>query len=928
MGDVNEIRKILERERLARKEAERILEEKSLEIYQKTLEIEKLKVSLELKSQDELKKLSKRQLFLSKLFNTHPLPLLIISSVDWMVLESNVQSNQLFHGSGLKLKGNDFRSLFIDSDSEDFVQKFQKSNRRQVIEKSVSLRIFNNETILADVTLIKTEYDTIPSIILIVEDLSETEALKKLSEEKEKRYQNLIEKSSDVIYTISSKGYFTYMNPNGLEILGYSIDEIKEIHFQDLVKKSHKEEIFTFYQNQLNSKIGSSYTEFPVISKNGIEIWLGQNVDMSFDDSKVDISVVARDITEKRRFEIELLKSEEKYRSIINNLQLGLLEANEKGVITKAHPSFCEMVGYSNEELEGTDGYFLLDEDGRDVLLSETSNRGVGELGLYEMKLITKAGEIIWVMISGAPTYDKYNNVNGSIGIHLNITDQKELEKELRASVVLAEESLKAKELFLANISHEMRTPLNGIIGLSELLNKDNLLSQESKLKTESILLSSQNLLNLINDLLLLTKVKTKSVELNPVDVKLHSSIESLIQIHKTAAEAKGLRWLSINTVNENEFYFLDEFRFHQVLNNLLSNAIKFTSEGEVSMEVHIEKRSESIDKLEVVISDTGIGIPESEIDKVFGSFEQASNNDVKYYGGTGLGLSIVKEIAELMGGELKVESSNSGTKMVFMILIEKRAVKNYDMESNHNEKLDLTGLNILIAEDNEVNKFVVQSMLKGLGAKIKICSNGREALDLFKERIFDIILMDIRMPEMDGEEATKNIRCINEDIPIIALTANASIDDRNDYLRKGFTDVLSKPFTQVQLVSALRTYGKSNSQILLNRILSVSNNDFGFALELARIFIEDSTQRIEQLKNQLKDQNIELVNSVSHSMKSSYMQLGDDSIVEIIKVLENDKIWTDQYQLSLKEFIALSQELIGEMNDFVVPELEKMSQR
>jgi PAS domain S-box-containing protein len=784
----------------------------------------------------------------------------------------------------------------------------------------------NGEKISVKITKINSEYKGAPSFVLIIDDKSEKEELRKQSAENEKKYQSLIENSSDVIYTIDREGFFTYMNPTGLKLVGYSLSELKTENFRELVKISFKERVASFYTYQLKNKLKSTYTEFPIQTKDGKEIWLGQNVDMFFANDDVNITVVARDITEKKRLEKEILRSEEKYRSIINNLELGMLEVNNEGIIIKAHPYFCKMVGYTKEEIEGTNGEFMLDHEAIEIMSYQRSQREKGALGLYEIQLISKNGQKIWVMISGAPTYDQHNKIVGSIGIHLNITDQKKLEKELRTAASIAQDSLKSKELFLANISHEMRTPLNGIIGLSELIAGDDDLSENTSLKLKSILESSNNLLNLIDDLLLFTKIENDKIELHEEFTPLKQSLDSLLQTHEISAHTKGISFANNNEIPEQNDYYIDVFRLHQVLNNLIYNAIKFTNEGGVKVNSRVILNSKNYDIIEIEVIDTGIGIPESEIDKIFGSFQQASNNDVKVNGGTGLGLSIVKEIMNLMGGELDLATSNNGTTFVIEFQLNKAIRTDSDSTALNKPERHLAELKVLIAEDNKVNQFVITSMLDRLNIKYVMCNDGLEAIKNFERDDFGLVLMDLRMPNMDGMEATKIMRAKDKNTPIIAVTANTTSVNKNDYLDQGFTDLLSKPFKQKDLLDVLTKHSQKNDLCVTTRLMQLTNEDANFSKQLALIFIEDNAKRGKEIIETVNNENIERINSISHSMKPSILQLGSKELQNLVLDMEKANSKTDSIKNKVFHFVRKLDEMIDDMEKNVVPKLETMS--
>jgi PAS domain S-box-containing protein len=926
MNEIEEIKKILERERQARKEAERILEQKSLEIYNKSLEIEQLRSSLKEQAEMELAILNKKQKVLNELFENHPFAIIIYSLDNQKILEVNSTCQSIFGYT---------RDEFLGLTIHDLHTASEKKRLKNYISNSFQINTTNGEwkmikkdhnTISTKITGSTTVYKGKPARVIIVEDITDHKDLVDRNQKQQKKYQTLIEKSSDLIYTVNRGGYFTYMNPTGLDTIEYDYDELIKLNFKELIREDYRDRVASFYKFQYESKTPSTYTEFPIVSKSGKIIWLGQNVDMKFEDGSIEISTIARDITEKKIFEKELLRNEEKYKSVINNLQLGLLEVDNAGVIKSAHPSFCKMVGYTKEEIEGTTGEFMLDEQGKNIMLEQRKNRTKGITGVYEFQLITKSGDPIWVMISGAPTFDENNKPTGSIGIHLNITDQKKLEKELRESAFIAEESLKAKELFLANISHEIRTPLNGIIGLSELLAEGEL-SDVQRLKTDSILVSSKNLLALIDDLLLLTKIENKKIEIHPVSIDFKNAIEDLVRTHQLSSSKKGLELRSINEIDRNYYYYVDINRMNQILNNLISNAIKFTDKGSVEVHSRITYNSRDYDAIEIEIRDSGMGIPQDEIDKIFGSFQQASNNNTNANGGTGLGLSIVQELVSLMNGRIDLITSEKGSSF-FLEFELKKSKKPVEHEKKLDVKASLKGLRVLVAEDNEVNQFLIKSILDKWLIESTICSNGLEAVNHCEKDSFDIILMDLRMPVMEGSEAMMLIRKQQPEIPIIAVTANSTNADIKTYLNQGFTDMLSKPFVQKDLQFILKQYTSDEICEIEKQLLEITGGDKMFALQLATIFHEDSTKRCNSLSVAIENRDIDTINSICHSMKPSVLQLGCSKSKKLVLELEDAVSLNSATMKSTKEFIQVIEEMSQTIINKIVPNLENLTQK
>ena len=351
-------------------------------------------------------------------------------------------------------------------------------------------------------------------------------------------------------------------------------------------------------------------------------------------------------------------------------MEFGLLETDPSGKIVKAHKSFCDLVGYTQKELEGTNGDFMLEKSTIKVMKEQQRKRSLGETGVYEVELICKDNTKKWVIISGAPFYGLNNKFSGSIGIHLDITKRKRIESELILAKNVAEDSLIAKEVFLANISHEIRTPLNAIIGLSQMLNKNDFEPNHKEMLSQ-VSSASGNLLSLINDLLLMSKLEASGIVLKPDSYSIQNVLKEMIMMLAPSVNEKGVDFIIELNLESSFSHEFDKLRLTQVIQNLLTNAIKFTSEGYVKISANYKKSQEEI---EIKIEDSGIGIPEGELNSIFEGFVQASNNNSEVYGGTGLGLSIVNKIVNAMQGNISVRKLKKGSKEFLKAISEEKS--------------------------------------------------------------------------------------------------------------------------------------------------------------------------------------------------------------------------------------------------------------
>jgi signal transduction histidine kinase len=385
--------------------------------------------------------------------------------------------------------------------------------------------------------------------------------------------------------------------------------------------------------------------------------------------------------------------------------------------------------------------------------------------------------------------------------------------EQLAEAKIKAEIADRAKSQFVANISHELRTPLNGLIGTIELLRHDT--SAESQTEYLDVMAgSAQVLLHRISEILDFSKIDAGKLELDTIAMDPVSVAQEATSLMRDAAESKGLT-LEVDIAGDlPQTVIGDPYRLNQILLNLLSNAIKFTEQGRITVTLEQLQSPPDVVILRFTVSDTGIGIPQKARERIFESFVQAEGSSARRYGGTGLGLSVASELVRLMGGELRVHSQvGVGSHFSFSLTFETpREVTTSGLEVNDTEENEAPPplkLNVLLAEDNQVNQFVAEEMLGVLQCKTHCAHNGQAAVDQFEKGGIDVILMDCEMPEMDGFEATKRIRQIEsvgqlEPVPIIALTAHLAREDRERTASVGMNGFLSKPFTVNGLYKAL----------------------------------------------------------------------------------------------------------------------------
>ncbi|WP_420146775.1 PAS domain S-box protein [Spirosoma sp.] len=614
------------------------------------------------------------------------------------------------------------------------------------------------------------------------------------------------------------------------------------------------------------------------------------------------------DVTEKYLAREQLRKSEEKYRGIMNNMELGLVEVDNNQTIVRAYERFGQMVGYSPEELIGQNiSDLLLTPEGRKVLVTQQSIRGQGVSSSYEIPLRHKNGQIVWMLISGAPIMDENGNIVGSIGIHYNLTERKQLEMEVAEAHRLAEESRQAEKQFLANMSHEIRTPLNAIIGMTHLL-YDTRPSKEQLEYMDIIRSSADFLHSLISDLLDMAKIEAGRVEVNRQPFDLTGLLRSLQKIFQMRLQKRNISMDVMLDARITGKFIGDELMLNQILLNLLGNAEKFTEEGAVVLTARIRKKEAERTWIEFQVSDTGIGIPGDKLERIFQKFRQVSAHGHKHKG-TGLGLSITKELIELQEGTISVRSEEGeGTTFTFTIPY-KQAIAEENPPKNDSAKETLgkvENMKILVAEDNLMNQRYVSGLLKKWRVDFTIANDGQQAVEQCRKQKFDLVLMDIQMPVMDGYEATIAIRSIdnlNQQVPIIALTASAMLDQKEMAMKAGMNGFLAKPFSPDKLLVFLKRYAEETQpmdtevsavgdapavqSLDYDRLAELYGDDSEYAAIIFETFLETVVPDFDTLDGLIQKQRWEEVRQLAHRLKPGLGMVGLSDLEIVMSELE-----------------------------------------
>lgn len=593
-------------------------------------------------------------------------------------------------------------------------------------------------------------------------------------------------------------------------------------------------------------------------------------------------------------------------RSLIEASLDPLVTINTEGKIMDMNQATANIIGLTRNEIIDSDffNYFTEPQKAREVYLEVFAKGFVADSPLT---LRHVNGELTDVLFNGSIFKNENGQVLGVVIVARDVTDQKRIVTELNnakefaelANTIAqkatrkAEDAVKAKQQFLSNMSHEIRTPMNAIIGFTKVILKTELTPKQKEYLT-AIKISGDALIVLINDILDLAKVDAGKMTFEQIPFKMESSIFAMLHLFETKIQEKNLK-LNIEYDDSIPKVLLgDPVRLHQIILNLVSNAVKFTKKGVITVSVKLIDEDDEKTKISFAVSDTGIGIEKSKLEKIFENFQQASSGTSRLYGGTGLGLAIVKQLTHAQGGVIHVESEVSkGSIFSFTLDFPKTT------ECTENDfempELDvaLKNINVLVAEDIPLNQLLMKTILDDFGFECNIASNGKIAIEKLETEHFDVVLMDLQMPEMNGFEATEYIRTILKlDIPIIALTADVTTVDLAKCTAVGMNDYIAKPVDERVLYSKILSVVKKNkfSQDFsknkeernqkskctdLDYLNQRTKSNPDLMMEMISLYLEQTPPLVSAMKQSLKDKNWQKLYSAAHKMIPSFAIMG-----------------------------------------------------
>ncbi len=617
----------------------------------------------------------------------------------------------------------------------------------------------------------------------------------------------------------------------------------------------------------------------------------------------LSIVFLFQDRVKQRKLKREIYRKERQVSQYLDAIPDGIMVVNPQQEIILINPSGKELLGIEDmpKDLNALlEKFSTFDKNANELNINSLSLTKALQGNKIENRVsLHIKGSQVDFETSAKPVFDLNNEITGAIAVFRDITALEKYANDLKVARDTAEQSIRIKDVFLANISHEIRTPLNAILGFTYLLEGE--VKEETSLEyINYIQIAGRNLLDLINDILDVSKLEVGQFQLDEHPTSLRDLASSVSVLINQRAKEKGIVYKHIVSDNLPDVIVTDKLRLTQILLNLCGNAVKFTEKGSVTL--IIEEAAEIINseqRIRFIIKDTGIGIAENKIEKIFDRFVQASESTTRKFGGTGLGLSIVKSLVHLLAGSLKVESTlNEGT--TFTIEFPFTIITDFNKPDYFGDdpatKLQPSKLKLLAAEDNLLNQKLLKAVFERLGSNITVVSNGLEAVNKLREETFDVVLMDIQMPEMDGYTAIKKIR--NElglTTPIITMTAHAMPGEKDECLRIGASSYISKPFKESEVIAEIfklthketapdtqkndtlmnKLTNSGSSYVDIQYLNEITGGDASLRTELISLFQQESKKQLYAISEAMHENEMEALRKAIHKYRSSLISVG-----------------------------------------------------
>jgi len=746
----------------------------------------------------------------------------------------------------------------------------------------------------------------------------------------ENRILSMVAKNtSNIVIITDQESKIQWVNEPFENLTQYTLENVSGLKlFKFLTDKATNSKVKEQIKTAINDKVPFS-GEIAHHKKNGDLYWIHINITPVFDEnnSLVNFIAIESDITEKIKRSQKILNLIKTQQSIFDGANYSIIFTDTKGTIKMVNKACLSLLEYKEHELVNMATPALFQDNNEIIAHNKKLKAAFGvtipliETLIYKAKsenkadanewtFITKSGKRIPVWMSITCINDKDGNVLGYLGVAEDYTLKKKAESDLINAKKLAEQAVKMKDNFLANMSHEIRTPMNAIVGFTDLLTMTPL-NTEQKEFVGNVKMAGDNLLLLINDILDFSKIESGKLVIDNQPFNLKTTLKHVYDLLHVKAKEKNLDFNLFLDADMPDIIHGDKGRINQIIMNLAGNAIKFTKQGEVNILVKKLKETDTFITLKFSIKDTGIGISNDKLETIFERFSQGEQSTTRNFGGSGLGLNISKQLIELQHGELKVRSLvNVGSDFYFSLDFKKvtqeeiKPALDIVQQDSQNSRLS-----ILLFEDNVINQRLAYNVIKNFGFDLDIAENGQEGLDMLKSKEYDLILMDLQMPIMDGYQATISIReDLKLDIPIIAMTAHSLVGERQKCYDIGMNAYVPKPFKQDELLNKILSVVKERKllnkpkaiisenktivkDIDLTYLKEISGGSLDFEKEMIELFIPRVAEELDLLEKAFKECDYLAIKNISHGMKSSLSLFLLKDMVDICSSLELEAI-------------------------------------
>ncbi|MGB3367660.1 MAG: PAS domain S-box protein [Acidaminobacteraceae bacterium] len=800
-----------------------------------------------------------------------------------------------------------FPKFFITK-TLDKLMKLDKNNKKITAEIKLSKKFGVDKWMIISVSGIFNIYEEIENYIFVAQDISKLKRKDQVIQNERKNLESIFRGAPLGMIIVNGSRKILKVNEEAAKIFKQSIVDMLGAHIGEVTGCVNEKEStlqcgnskncnYCFLKQVINKVIdyeravlNEEYMHTSIDdNKNESEIWLKISAVPITMNNEVNAVIVIEDITNTKNLRREITINEKKLQIITDNMMDMITQIDENGQVMYASPSHFDILGYDIEELLGKRFLDFVCKEDLDRTVDLFRERLATRKNFtVELRLIKADGSFIWVESSGNIVIDELTSELSIVYVSREITAKKEAELEILRSKEIAVSANNAKSQFLANMSHEIRTPMNGIIGMTNMTLMTEL-DYHQRENLNMVKNSAISLLNLINSILDFSKIEAGKLNIDILRINIKSLSEKVVKSFKLMAKEKGVNFIFEFDDEISDNHMGDPNRIRQVMNNLIGNAVKFTDDGKITVEVKLintEEKSES--EVEIVrfsVKDTGIGIKKIDEENIFSMFSQADGTITRRYGGTGLGLSISKQLVELMGGKIGFTSSEGiGSEFYFELPM----MTNVDpsLYARVEEKMlipeSTVKRKILVVEDDKVNQVVTEKLLRKQYHDITIAKNGIEAIEFVSKYNYDMILMDIQMPILDGVSATKIIReeLGMKDIIIIALTAHAITGDKERFLELGMDDYISKPIDVKEFFDVLdknfKKLNKAKEDRTITKFIDDINKDNNKeTLKYDLSSKDDLKLYIDEVRKNIDLNNYALIEKYAHLIKIRSSEMG-----------------------------------------------------